>query len=81
MCDSVLFLISALLPLRGHFAKPVTGTDGVGVPTNSYGSGSHSGSKPPFEMQTRTAGPMRPTNPAPELNATDGQVFDRANMI
>jgi hypothetical protein len=81
MYNSVLFLISALLPLRGNFARPVTGTDSAGVPTNSYGTGLHNGNEPPFEMQTRNAGPMRPVNPAPELNSTDGQVFERANMI
>jgi hypothetical protein len=81
MCSSVLFLISALLPLRGHFARPVIGTDSAGVPTNNYGSGLHSGNEPPFKMQTRNAGPVRPIDPAPELNGTDGQVFDRVNMI
>jgi hypothetical protein len=81
MCNSVLFLISALLSLRGQLARPVTGTDSAGVPTNNYGSGLHNGNEPPFEMQTRNAGPVRPTNPAPESNSADGQVFDKANMI
>jgi hypothetical protein len=84
MCGSVLFLVSALLPLRGTMLGPVTGTDSAGVPTNYHGSGLHGGNEPTFEMQTRNAGaagPVRPTNPAPELNGTGGQVFDRANMI
>lgn len=86
MCNSVLFLVSALLPLRGHFVGPVTGSDSAGVPTNHHGSGLHSGNEPAFEMQTRNAGHTGPTSPASPtavhgVGSTDGPVLDRANMI
>lgn len=66
MHNSVLFLASALLPLRGRLVGPVTGTDSAGVPTNYHGSATYSGNEPPFEMQTRNAG----------MNSTGGQVHD-----
>lgn len=86
MYDSVLFLVSALLPLSGNFVGPVTGSDSVGVPTNHHGSGLHSGNEPAFEMQTRNAGHTGPTSPASATavhggSSTDGPGFDRANMI
>jgi len=84
MNSSVLFLVSALLPLRGHFVGPVTGSDSAGVPTNHHGSGLHSGNEPAFEMQTRNAGhtgPTSPVSPVVHTSNTDGPVIDRANMI
>jgi hypothetical protein len=80
MCNSVLFLVSALLPLRGGFVGPVTGSDSAGVPTNYHGSGLRSGSEPAFEMQTRNAGHTGP-NTVHGVGSTDGPVIDRANMI
>ncbi|KAI4720023.1 hypothetical protein E4T48_03632 [Aureobasidium sp. EXF-10727] len=65
--EFVLFLVSALLPLRGRFVGPVTGTDSAGVPTDHHGSALHNDTEPPFEMQTRNAGhtgPASPTSPA-----------------
>lgn len=80
ICNSVLFLVSALLPLRGRLVGPVTGTDSAGVPTNYHGSTTYSGNEPPFEMQTRNAGHTsgNPVNPtlADGTNNTDGQVLD-----
>ena len=86
MCDSVLFLVSALLPLRGGFVGPVTGSDSAGVPTNHHGSAINGGNEPPFEMQTRNAGqtgPASSTGPTAVhgVGSTDEHVFDRANMI
>ncbi|KAK6004933.1 hypothetical protein QM012_007712 [Aureobasidium pullulans] len=79
--EFVLFLISALLPLRGWLVGSVTGTDSAGVPTNYHGSATYNGNEPPFEMQTRDAGRTGPTSPASAatvqgLDSTDGQVLD-----
>lgn len=82
-----MFLVSALLPLRGRLVGPVTGADSAGVPTNYHGSAAHSGNEPPFEMQTRNAS-HTPTTPAPPTNvhdyqSTGGQVLDgnSTNMV
>jgi hypothetical protein len=60
---------------------PVTGSDSAGVPTNYHGSGLHSGSEPPFEMQTRNVGHTGPAGPTTGVSSTSGPVVDRANMI
>ncbi|KAG9544323.1 hypothetical protein KCU71_g17632, partial [Aureobasidium melanogenum] len=85
--EFVLFLVSALLPLRGRLVGPVTGTDSAGVPTNYHGSATYSGTEPPFEMQTRSAGhtPASPAGPTTvhDFNSTGGQVLDGSstNMV
>lgn len=84
----MLFLVSALLPLRGRFAGPITGSDSVGVPTSHHGSGRHSGSEPAFEMQTNSVnaghtGPTSPITPTTVHGAsnTEGQVPGDTNML
>lgn len=82
-----MFLVSALLPLRGRLVGPVTGTDSAGVPINYHGSATYSGNEPPFEMQTRNAGhtPASPGGPTTvhNFNSTGGQVLDGSstNMV
>lgn len=83
ICNSVLFLVNALLPLRGRLVGPVTGTDSAGVPTNYHGSTTYSGNEPPFEMQTRNAGYTTGNSVNPTLangtSNTGGHVLDGSN--
>ncbi|KAI5271492.1 hypothetical protein E4T47_05199 [Aureobasidium subglaciale] len=82
--EFVLFLISALLPLRGRLVGPAAGSDSTGVPTNHHGSARHSGAGTSFEMRTRNAGhtgPASPTSPAAMhgLSNPDGQALGHGN--
>ncbi|KAG9833379.1 hypothetical protein KCU98_g5990, partial [Aureobasidium melanogenum] len=86
--EFVLFLVSALLPLRGRLVGPVTGIDSAGVPTNYHGSTTYSGNEPPFEMQTRKTdhtGPASLAGPTTvhDFNSTSGQALDGngTNMV
>ncbi|THY20318.1 hypothetical protein D6D01_06807 [Aureobasidium pullulans] len=85
---NVLFLVIALLPLRGRLAGPITGSDSVGVPTSHHGSGRHSGSEPAFEMQMNSVNAGHSGRTSPIISATvhgarntEGQVPGGTNML